>query len=175
MVRLPWTWILSSRVFFSCPGANQRAPLAACCSVTFRPVLKTPSSAGDESWGLLRMLRGFWVSLCVLLHMPFPPSTTATQGSGCCSCPLVCACVSRCTCGARGQLVGVDFSFCHERIWNSGGDWGLQVVRPGSRWLYPPILLALPVFCSAVLCSRQASCNELRNQKLVTVFKDVPV
>lgn len=52
---------------------------------------------------------------------------------GVCMHACVCACVSRCTCGARGQLVGVDFSFCHVRIWTSGGDWGLQVIRPGSR------------------------------------------
>lgn len=90
-------------------SCRPQAPLAACCPVTFRPVLKTPLLLGTR----VGVYSGCCMdagSACAPAHV-FPASTTATQGSGFCSCPLVCACVctrvSWCTCGARGQLVGV--------------------------------------------------------------------
>lgn len=89
-------------------SCRPQAPLAACCSVTFRPVLKTPSSAGEHL--LLGARVGIYSGRCVdsgsacasPAHMSFPPSTTATQCSGFCSCPLVCACMRVHVChGAR--------------------------------------------------------------------------
>lgn len=106
-------------------SCRPQAPLAACCSVTFRPVLKTPSSAGEHL--LLGARVGIYSGRCVDSGSACAPAHVLPPLNNRYSvfwilllsfgvCMHACACVSWCTCGARGQLVGVGFSFCHVRI-----------------------------------------------------------